>query len=258
MNEANVDCELCNSVELEELKTARSSNRSSDPDSLVDLFWDPLSQPSRSVKLFLLLCAIPHTDHIIHIKYGEQLESEFKKVNSLGKVPAIRCGTFVLSESAAIYDYLSYKFPHLCPDWLYPKDLERRARMNEYLHWHHNNLRLNAAMLFQESFVKPRFTGQHPNPERVARFEKGLKKAVKDLSGHFLKDTIFITSEQRPSIADIHGACELMQLKTFDFNLTKLSHKMDFWLQKTRDFVNPHFDEVHEELMSLSKHQHKL
>ena len=89
-------------------------------------------------------------------------------------------------------------------------------------------------------------------------FILGLKKAIKDLSGHFLKDTIFITSEQRPSIADIHGACELMQLKTFDFNLTKLSHKMDFWLQKTRDFVNPHFDEVHEELMSLSKHQHKL
>ncbi|XP_063721371.1 uncharacterized protein LOC134847983 [Symsagittifera roscoffensis] len=256
-----IDCELCNCSQLEQIKTARSSNMSAgraDPDSLLDLFWDPLSQPSRSVKLFLVMCGIPHTDRFVHIKYGENLESQFKKVSSLGRVPVIKSGEFVLSESAAIYDYLSTKFSHLCPDWLFPSQLEQRSRVNEYLHWHHNNLRLNSALLFQETFVKPKFKGIPASEEKTSRYEKGLKKALTELGSYFLQDKTFIATELRPSIADIHGVCELMQLRAIGFNFTHVSTKIEFWMQKTIESLNPHFDEIHEEILKLGKPTNKL
>jgi len=43
-------------------------------------------------------------------------------------------------------NYLSDK--HKKYDW-YPIELKERARVNEYTHWQHLNLRANGSMLFQ-------------------------------------------------------------------------------------------------------------
>ena len=48
--------------------------------------------------------------------------------------------------SAAIMTYLVDKY-HL-PDHWYPKDLQKRAKVDEYLHWHHNNLRKEAKLFY--------------------------------------------------------------------------------------------------------------
>ena len=42
--------------------------------------------------------------------------------------------------------YLVDKY-HL-PDHWYPKDLQKRAKVDEYLHWHHNNLRKEAKLFY--------------------------------------------------------------------------------------------------------------
>ncbi len=36
---------------------------------------------------------------------------------------------------------------HKLPDHWYPADLQQQARIEEYLHWHHTNLRMGAANL---------------------------------------------------------------------------------------------------------------
>ncbi len=46
----------------------------------------------------------------------------------------------------AILNYLSDK--HKKHDW-YPTELKERARVDEYNHWQHLNLRANGSMLFQ-------------------------------------------------------------------------------------------------------------
>ncbi len=46
-------------------------------------------------------------------------------------------------DSAAIMKYLAQKYS--IPDHWYPSDLEKRAKINEYLDWHHQNLRVGAA-----------------------------------------------------------------------------------------------------------------
>ena len=52
------------------------------------------------------------------------------------KLPQYTC-------SAAIMKYLVCK--HKLPDHWYPADLQQQAKIDEYLHWHHANLRMGAA-----------------------------------------------------------------------------------------------------------------
>ena len=62
------------------------------------------------------------------------------EINPTGRIPGIRDVTgFTLYESAAILTYLCTKNKW---DDLYPsRDLERRALIDQYLNWHHENIR---------------------------------------------------------------------------------------------------------------------
>ena len=53
------------------------------------------------------------------------------------------CIPTAFSASAAILKYLVAKYS--LPDHWYPKDITRRAKIDEYLSWHTANLRLGAA-----------------------------------------------------------------------------------------------------------------
>lgn len=55
---------------------------------------------------------------------------------------------FKLSESVAIFRYLMEKYPNVAEEW-YPNDFKKRALIDEYLEWQHNNTRLFGAMYFR-------------------------------------------------------------------------------------------------------------
>ena len=67
------------------------------------------------------------------------------------KVMALSLSLCCNTYSAAIMTYLVDKY-HL-PDHWYPKDLQKRAKVDEYLHWHHNYLRWIARSFFMR--VRP-------------------------------------------------------------------------------------------------------
>ena len=50
------------------------------------------------------------------------------------------------THSAAIMTYLVDKYN--LPDHWYPKELQKRAKIDEYLHWHHNYLRWVARKIY--------------------------------------------------------------------------------------------------------------
>ena len=62
---------------------------------------------------------------------------------------AISLRLFTLLHSSAILKYIATKYK--LPDHWYPSDVQRRAKVDEYLSWHASNLRMGAAgMLFQK------------------------------------------------------------------------------------------------------------
>ena len=124
-------------------------------------YYDLMSQPCRAVYIFLKASAIPFQAKEVALRKLEHLTDDYAQINPFRKVPAIDDSGFILTEryssrererdescssSAAILAYLADK--HQKHHW-YPGDLKERARVNEYLHWQHLNLRASGSMLFQ-------------------------------------------------------------------------------------------------------------
>jgi len=70
----------------------------------------------------------------IQSRSGETLTDEFRRLNPRHKIPVLQHGQFVLSESAAIVQYLSDTFAD--PSEFYaPRDARSRAELNEWCYF---------------------------------------------------------------------------------------------------------------------------
>lgn len=139
---------------------------------------------------------------------GEHLTEHFRKnIGRFQRMPVIHDGDFQLNESVAILRYMVAKHP--VDDFWYPKDPKERARVDEYLSWTHNSIRMAVGMSFFTKFRDPLLTGQPADPERVKRFDKGLQKTLDDME-RLWTDTAYITGNKF-TVADVFASCDLMQ-----------------------------------------------
>ena len=125
------------------------------------------------------------------LDYGPAMRTpEFLAINPMGKVPAIRHGDAVVSESAAICAYLADAFPGagLAP----PTD--RRAA---YYRW----LFFAAGPL--EAAVMDRLLGLEPPPEERPRVGYGDFATVMDMLEHAVKGGGYVAGE-RFTAADVY------------------------------------------------------
>ena len=121
-------------------------------------FFDLLSQPSRALYIFLKMNKIPYQSVPVALRNGEHLTEDFKQnVNRFQKVPCIDDNGFKLSESVAIFRYLAAE--NQIEDHWYPVDVKKRALVDEYMEWQHNNTRITCAMFFQTKWLIPLMTG---------------------------------------------------------------------------------------------------
>ncbi len=106
------------------------------------VYGDLISQPTRAVLCFLKMNQIPHEFKELRVFKGEHKTEEFKKLNPFQKVPTITDteNGLNLFESHAILKYLQASREKA--DHWYPKsDIKKRAKIDEYLDWHHGGLR---------------------------------------------------------------------------------------------------------------------
>jgi glutathione S-transferase len=82
----------------------------------------------------LLELGLEYECHPIQSRTGETLTDEFKRLNPRHKIPVLRHGSFVLTESAAIIQYLSETFPN-SPEVYVPSDAVSRAKLNEWCYF---------------------------------------------------------------------------------------------------------------------------
>src|SRR3954453_11328286 len=113
--------------------------------------------PSRSsiVRWMLEEVGEPYDIHLVSLSKGENRAPEYLAVNPMGKVPALRHGEVVVTESAAICAYLADAFPQagLAPS---PGERARGA----YYRW----LFFAAGPL--EAATTNRHLGWEPTPEQ--------------------------------------------------------------------------------------------
>ena len=99
------------------------------------------SQPTRAVMWLCRLKNLPFKMVKMSPGWSRKKRKDFiEQINPTGRIPAIRdVSGFILYESAAILTYLCTKNKW---DDLYPShDLERRSLIDQYMNWHHENIR---------------------------------------------------------------------------------------------------------------------
>ena len=177
----------------------------------------------------------------------EQYKPEFKKINPNGKVPAIsdKNGQINLFESHTILRYLHET--RGTPDHWYPKDPRKRAKVDEYLDWHHNGLRLGAGGYLFRKYVSP-FTGKAAPKEAIEESYMFFQRSLALMETYWLKETPYLTGNE-PTIADLSAACELAQtnaigkLAAFRPQYTKVYA----WLE--RMLAIPEMKTIHEKVI---------
>uniref|UniRef100_A0A8D0HFN7 glutathione transferase n=1 Tax=Sphenodon punctatus TaxID=8508 RepID=A0A8D0HFN7_SPHPU len=205
---------------------------------VVELYLDLLCQPCRSVYIFAKKNNIPFEFKHVELLKGEHLCEEFDKVNLLRKVPALRDGNFTLAESIAILLYLSRKFN--TPDHWYPSDVQKRARVDEYLSWQHTAIRGNKCLW-----------ALHPFPaERLERAVEDLKSTMKQFEEKFLQDKPFIVGSEI-SLADLMAIAELMQALGAGWDVFEGRPKLTEWRHRVEEAIGKElFREAHEVLLN--------
>uniref|UniRef100_A0A493T5A1 GST N-terminal domain-containing protein n=1 Tax=Anas platyrhynchos platyrhynchos TaxID=8840 RepID=A0A493T5A1_ANAPP len=68
----------------------------------LELYLDLLSQPCRALYIFARTNNIPFEFKHVELMKGQHRTEEFRKVNMLMKVPALKDGSFTLAESLSV------------------------------------------------------------------------------------------------------------------------------------------------------------
>jgi glutathione S-transferase len=145
----------------------------------LELYGMPLSQPTRSV---MLLCAennIPYNLTLVDARKFDTKKPDFLKLFPVGYAPAINDEGFLLTESAAIMQYLCEK--HQLTSW-YPckgtndHAVQARAKVNFWLHWHHGSMRSSTRSLLVPSIYPPKGkTREEALAKGAKEFSRGVK-----------------------------------------------------------------------------------
>jgi glutathione S-transferase len=127
----------------------------------------------------MLFCAeakIAFEPVIIDMMKGEHLSEAYLKLNPSHMVPVLQDGDFVLTESSAILKYLADKVDSPA----YPKDLKKRARINERMDW----VNANFYREFCYHLVYPQIFPNHTRQGDVA--QSSLLAWGKEKADHWL------------------------------------------------------------------------
>ena len=171
------------------------------------LYADPISTTSRPI---LLLAAESGADvelQFIDLFKGENYAPAYTAINPNQCVPVLEDGDFRLYESSAILKYVAEKMNSPT----YPKDLKKRAKVNEMMDWFNTGFYRDMGY----SFVYPQLLPNHKRANEVV--QRGTIEWGRDKGKHWLnildKDLIgpdkkFLCGNEI-TIADYFGACLL-------------------------------------------------
>lgn len=215
---------------------------------VLELYLNLLSQPCRAVYIFAKKNGIPFKMHTVEILKGQLASEQFSQVNSLRKIPVLKDGNFVLTESSAILIYLSSKY-QVADHW-YPADPQVRARVHEYLGWHADNIRSTFGVLLWAKVLGPLIGVQIPE-EKVERNREQMVLALQHLEEKFLGDKAFLAGQQ-VTLADLMSLEELMQPVALGYNLFEGRPRLTAWRDRVEAFLGAELcQEAHGLILSI-------
>lgn len=120
------------------------------------IYYHPVSTTSRPLMLFCQENGLNVDFQVVDLMTGEHVKPPYTAINPNRLVPVLEDGDFRLTESSAILKYLAEKSDSPA----YPKDLKKRAKVNETMDWINTQLCRD----FAYGFVYPQIFPTHQRP----------------------------------------------------------------------------------------------
>jgi len=196
------------------------------------------SQPTRALLWVCLIKKLPFELKRVNPLEGGTKKLDFASKFPLQTIPSIDDDGFTLSESHAIFAYLAVK--HGWKD-LYPSDLQARAKIDEYLHWHHRNIR-NCTLVYFRPHMMAAIRGQ---PAIISEQDTQSVASALQLVDMWISKGGYVVGNSL-TFADFACYCELDQLEEGNF-LDLTPYKNIFaWMEKMKSL--PFHQESHNDL----------
>ena len=168
------------------------------------LYYHPISTTSRPLMLFAAESRIPLELQVVELFTGEHVKPPYATLNPNKLIPTLDDDGFILTENSAILKYLADKIDSPA----YPKDLQKRARVNERLDW--TSTQLCSDLVY--ALVYPQIFDSHKrrsDEAQAATLERGRERAavwLKVLDEHVLGANNNYLCGSEITIADYHAA----------------------------------------------------
>ncbi|XP_035515039.1 glutathione S-transferase theta-1a [Morone saxatilis] len=225
---------------------------------MMELYLDLHSQPCRSVFLFAKVVGIPFEFKDVNLAAGQQYSEEFGKISIMRKVPVMKDGSFILTESVAILKYMVQKYSSSVADHWYPADLQQRARVNEYLSWQHTNLRAHGSKVFLLRALFPVIMDSEVPKEKMDAAVEDLNQSLNMLEEKFLQNKPFILGN-KISLADLVAIVEIMQPIATGLDVFEGRPKLIAWRDRLKKELGEKlFDEAHEVIKKVNSLAEKM
>jgi len=169
------------------------------------LYMHPVSMTSRPVRLFIHENNIPCEEQVVDLMTGEHLKAPYTAINPNKLVPVLEDGSFRLTESSAILKYLADKTNSPA----YPKDLQKRAKVNEMMDWFNTNFYRD----FGYGMAYPQIFPHHKRPTEdmqagtLAWGQERAKGWLSILNDHWIGPNNQYLTGNEITIADYFGSC---------------------------------------------------
>ena len=168
------------------------------------IHYHPVSTTSRPVLLFALENNLPVELKVVDLMTGEHVKPPFSEMNPNQLVPVLEDGDFRLTESSSILKYLAEKFESP----LYPKDLKKRAKVNEAMDWLNTQLNRDFAygLVYPQIFPGHKRANDEHQQGTLTWAKDRAKKWFTVLDEHILGSGQTYMAGNEITIADYYAA----------------------------------------------------
>ena len=195
------------------------------------LHYHPISTTCRTIMLFAAENAIPLEMKLVDLFTGEHMQPAYAGLNPNRLIPTLEDGDFVLTENSAILKYLADK----AGSPAYPKDLQKRARVNERMDWTSTQLctDLVYGLVYPQIFVSHKRRSDEAQAATLERAKERAQTWLKVLNDHILGPGNNYLCGDALTIADYHAVSYVALAEVIGSDLAAYPH-VKAWLGRMK------------------------
>lgn len=193
---------------------------------MMKLYMNPLSPNVRRVRLTAAVLDIALEEKPMDFAKGEHKAPEYMALNPNGAIPTLVDGSFVLTESRAIMQYLASKKPE---SGLLPKDEAARADVSRWQFWDAVHFSANIGTISFQRVFKAMMGMGAPDQAKIEEALVNFRRYAAVLNAH-LSGRTYVVGNQL-TLADLTLACSLMYAKQADVPVAEFPN-VQAWLAR--------------------------